>query len=230
MCSLLDTTFYLRGDRVLTNRITYSLKPFALNHPAALLLAFGEMPLAVFPSSEADLRKSHTFLSFPDAKWRHNCDFAVLKVGEDPNAGMRNAYELPPGLLFNNLCPGIQVEQNDEAFVFGVPAKVTKAELKLRQPRIKYSDFISIFQPYVLHVSYGKVVHTHNTMCSYNANTAGGMSGGPVYALKGTSLQLVGLHVGGYPLPEGSTELGLNQFVPLAMAELQDMLSKIDGK
>ena len=174
---------------------------------------------------DADLRTSHT-ISF-GGKWRHNSDFAVLKVGEDPNNNSRNACVFPHSLPFAALIHGIKVAEHDEIYVYGVPAAVSKEEHKQRQPNVPYKDFIQIFHPGELHVSYGKVTHTHETMCSYNANTAGGMSGGPVFLWKDSVLHLVGLHVGGYSANTTEIPVGMNQFVPLTMPALARVLENI---
>src|SRR3990167_3600151 len=47
MCSLLEITFYPRGDRLLINLTTYFSKPFELHFPAFLLHMFGKMQLVV---------------------------------------------------------------------------------------------------------------------------------------------------------------------------------------
>ena len=69
----------------------------------------------------ADLRKSHTMEEMEGIphKWRHNSDFAVLKVGDDPNAGNRNKCDFQHYLRFEELQHNVSVNPGDEVFVYG---------------------------------------------------------------------------------------------------------------
>lgn len=145
--------------------------------------------------------------------WRHNADYALMSIS--PSRDAQEPCDLTPYVQHRK--PVAPVAIGDTVFAFGFPASLSKEDYMTATDATEklWEIHRKLFIPGVLHVSRGKVMEVTDTLVSYDANTAGGMSGGPVFRLEGGTLSLVGIHVGGV------LKNSVNCFVPLDMVRLE---------
>jgi hypothetical protein len=145
--------------------------------------------------------------------WYHNSDFAILLVTSkdfkcDP---------LPPPRDIKYYSPIV----GEQVYVFGVPAALSETAFAEKYPGKSYQDFVDTFVVYTPNVSIGSVLAFNDTLCTYNANTADGMSGGPVFVVRDSELIPIGLHVGWLD------DKQQNYFVPFVMPQLMAELKHL---
>jgi len=151
-------------------------------------------------------------------KWSFNSDFAILHIIDKDFAQfvtnpecLEFQYEPPPA-------------NGEKVIVYGIPGYLTDSEFCDFYKNKSYIDFRYTFALNELNVSRGKIIDQNNTLCMYDANTAGGMSGGPVFYLKHNKLIPIGLHIGGY------YDLDQNYFIPFTMPEFSDSINALVTK
>jgi len=147
-------------------------------------------------------------------KWLHKSDFAVLKVSKNfnPEGNLADSIIKIEDFRVDTLEPG------DTIFVIGIPGYQSKSQFNDNYNSYQdYDEFMVIFQcdpmEQKLSITRGKITEVNMTLCAHNADTAKGMSGGPVLCVRDKKLVPVGIHVGGYP------KLKINFFVPLQVLQ-----------
>lgn len=146
--------------------------------------------------------------------WKYNSDFAFLLVsGEN-----ENTTPCPLVPLKISEFDFFDFSKDDSLFVYGIPCALTEKDFRDEYPRSThtYQDYCETYRPDSVNVSYGNLTQIHESLHGYNANTAPGMSGGPVFLCKQTQFKPVGLHVG------GREQLDCNYYVPFSMPAFQE--------
>ena len=171
------------------------------------------------PTDNSKDRAPHTIGNY---QWYHNSDFAVLKCEKQPFGSVADGL-LERVAAFGPVdCANV----GDVVYVLGIPGNIDVqgeefAEKNMNgESHSQKANFNAPFFPYWTNVSEGKVLQVERNICSHVANTAAGMSGGPVFALREGKLVAVGLHIG------GENELATNYMVPLMMPELLALLQE----
>jgi len=119
--------------------------------------------------------------------WSHFSDFAILQSSRESASFFLIPSEVP------------HFKENDKMLVFGYPAYITEEKYKGSDNKhtLSYSEWSRLFHmTQNLIFSHGEFKRNADALCSYNPNTTGGMSGGPVVSISDPHT-VVGIHVGG---------------------------------
>lgn len=160
----------------------------------------------------ADERTPHVMTN--GNHWKYNSDFAFLEF--DNSEIVQKLLKYPyPSLKIS----GTVVEQ-ETVFVLGIPGNIDE-NLYLSDTQLSYSEFSEVFFLGGLNVSSGVVTKGGESVCYYDANTARGMSGGPVFAVRNGELVLIGIHIG------GDSSVSENMFIPFTFPPLSEQMFEL---